>query len=177
MKQKIVLFSSLFFIVACGVIYFSCNKQEIMDDSNLKSENELVQKTADDPGGSGTTTPCCEASCRRGACKAYTSPCNCTCIGGQPSCGGLTTGGGTGNIITSDPAQMASYDNLASYIQNELNDAMVAEAVIAIKQLFENNDFKLESQELVDLYYEYLTIYVDFYNNQSQEIQSILEDL
>jgi len=173
MKQKIIFLSSVILIILFGVIYYSCRKQEVIKESN-STKSTLIKKTAI-PGTGEGSSPCCEVTCRRGSCKAYTSPCNCTCIGGQPSCGGLTSG--NANIITAENFQMAYYDNLAEYITNNLNNTEVADAVLAIKQLFQNNEFILNTQELVDSYYTYLAIYVDFYNNQTPEVQNTLESL
>lgn len=173
MKNLIVVFV---IVVSSCLVLVSCNHEA----KNAESSPQEVVEQKD------STVPCCEVVCRRGSCKSYVTPCNCTCLAGQPVCGGIREEGGeqskvaTPNynvVIEATPEMMKLYDQDIEYVLKTLGNASAADALRGIKQLFLDNNFVISSEKAVKSYFEYMEVYSDFIDTQSEEVIDRLSDL
>ena len=128
--------------------------------------------------------PCCEVVCRRGACFAYESPCQCICVAGQPVCGGANHGGDNqkGNqipkiVVKATPAMMPLYDEDSQYIEQILHHVAAAQALRNIKQLLIDNQYVLSSESAIQTYLENAAVYAEFSNAQPDSVIDRLSEL
>lgn len=171
--KKIILTS----ILGLALVMVCCNQEQ--------KENELIQSQTTEIKDGGDSNPCCEVSCRRGSCKSYETPCNCTCIAGQPMCGGI--GGVGGNdpksmavphiIVEASAEQIALYGTDANYIRNSLHNEEAAKALEGIQKLLVNNGGVLSSEESIRGYLEHMAVYAAFVETQPNEVVDILSSL
>lgn len=174
MKKLIVV---LVLALSSCLVLISCNNES--KQSATTTQDVSVQKES--------TTPCCEVACRRGTCKSYTYPCNCTCVAGQPICGGIATGGGDDQskavstnynvVIEATQSMMKLYDEDIEYIAKTLGNAQAADALRGIKQLFLDNNFTISSKDAVKSYFNYIQVYSDFIATQSEDVIDRLSSL
>ena len=128
-------------------------------------------------------TPCCEVQCRRGSCRTYESPCNCTCVAGQPVCGALGNGGSPGQkggtpkiVVEATPEMMALYDADIQYIEQTLHNTEAAQALRNIKQLLVDNQYVLSTSNAISAYVDNVGVYEQFINTQPDEVIDRLSD-
>lgn len=172
--KKLIVFVVLVSSVCLGMV--SCNIDSKKTETT--AQESLQQKDS--------TVPCCEVSCRRGSCRSYSYPCNCTCVAGQPICGGVKEEGGEQSkdvaanykvVIEATQDMLKLYDDDIEYIAKTLGNAPAADALRGIKQLFLDNNFTISSEKAVKNYWDYLKIYSDFIDTQSEEVIDRLSSL
>ena len=141
----------------------------------------------------GAKHVCCSATCSKGSCKAYSTPCNCSCMSnGYAKCGGgFGVSDGIVDVFCSE-YQLATHEPYAIFLTEQLNRTDIAKVVLKIKNLFEINEnpyiyidqdedgFGIEDvkyiikKENIAKYYEYLEILDDFYEKQPEDIKKII---
>ncbi len=140
----VAFFAGLFVLI-------SCNKAT---EESSTGNTKAAQKP----------TPCCEVTCSNGDCKAYGSPCSCTCTFlGKPECSGSTKSvaampdsvfdGRIHVTLNRDFLQNVAKDQEALRSLNKPYANELADVFDSYKSLIEKYGYELKTREALTAYY------------------------
>lgn len=173
-------------IVMFGVVMYACQRIE-----QKKNNNSVAESTADASLEDTVVyledllpedfkdEPCeCFIQCPFAYSCISTSPCSCTCFeNGYPNCLSVNgTGSGDSNkssnisiFVSNDKLQ--NQNDLYHFLLDQLNQPAAAHLVFLIRELFINNNNKIDASPAIEAYYEYASAYNEIFITFSPEVK------
>ena len=124
-----------------------------------------------------SSSSCCSISCRNGRCSSENSPCNCTCINGNPSCSGVHPPSNTSSFhnrvwLENPEEQFSIYQREIDYATKMINDPKVSknlkqlfvvikEETIVMQKLFEKYEYNITAAEGIEMYNKSVARYAE----------------
>lgn len=117
--------------------------------------------------------PCCEVSCRRGCCKNFSGTCSCVSLANFPICGPtdlydttLKESDFSGIVVETSKDLMHAYDEDIQYLKSRKDTRNAIQALENIKKIMIENNYILDTPELIIEYRKNVRKFVECIKNQ-----------
>lgn len=145
-----------------------------------KTDNSQAQTKANP-----TPTPCCEVTCKHGSCKAYGSPCHCTCTFlGKPDCESTEKtikdmpdslfDGRVFVVLDKEILETIQHQRDVLYSFNKEYAKNLAEGMSGYEELIKKHGYNLKTKEALLEYYALVSLENLYENDFTDEELAIL---